>query len=80
MRGVSEAGSGGERLAQATAAGFSAQTRTGTVLLDDGTSLPFDAEAFDGSGLRTLRPGQRLRVRIADGVVVALSHVAFPLG
>jgi len=41
--------------------------RHGRVLLDDGTDLPFDADALDGTGLRLLRPGQRVRLRTEDG-------------
>jgi hypothetical protein len=52
---------------------------SGTVLLDDGTPLPFDAPAFAASGLRFLRLGQRLRVEVRDGRVVAMVHAAFPL-
>ena len=48
---------------QATAFTFDAETRTGSVLLDDGTPLPFDAAAFDAGELRLLRPGQRVRIR-----------------
>ncbi|MEV6011222.1 hypothetical protein AB0M29_30915 [Streptomyces sp. NPDC051976] len=48
---------------QATAFTFDAETRTGSVLLDDGTPLPFDAPAFDAGELRLLRPGQRVRIR-----------------
>ncbi|WP_340557598.1 hypothetical protein [Streptomyces sp. GSL17-111] len=47
---------------QATAYTFDSQTRTGSVLLDDGTPVPFDAAAFDAGGLRLLRPGQRVRI------------------
>ncbi|WP_424892898.1 hypothetical protein [Streptomyces sp. XH2] len=47
---------------QATAYTFDPQTRSGSVLLDDGTPLPFDAAAFDAGGLRLLRPGQRVRI------------------
>lgn len=47
---------------QGTVASFDASTRSGTVLLDDGTELAFDSEAFDLSGLRLLRLGQRLRI------------------
>ncbi|UNO39740.1 hypothetical protein [Streptomyces sp. MST-110588] len=50
---------------QATAYTYDAQTRTGSVLLDDGTPLPFDAAAFDAGGLRLLRPGQRVRIEVA---------------
>ena len=53
---------------QATSRSFDPATRSGTVLLDDGTELPFDAAAFDSGSLRILRPGQRLRVRLSpDG-------------
>jgi hypothetical protein len=46
---------------QATAYTFDPATRAGSVLLDDGTPLPFDAAAFDAGGLRLLRSGQRVR-------------------
>lgn len=47
---------------QATAYTYDPQTRSGSVLLDDGTPVPFDAAAFDAGGLRLLRPGQRVRI------------------
>ncbi|KUJ64610.1 2-phospho-L-lactate guanylyltransferase [Streptomyces albus subsp. albus] len=50
---------------QATAYTYDPETRTGSVLLDDGTPLPFDAAAFDAGGLRLLRPGQRVRIEVA---------------
>lgn len=49
---------------QATAYTYDAQNRTGSVLLDDGTPLSFDATAFDAGGLRLLRPGQRVRIEV----------------
>ncbi|MEV5985051.1 hypothetical protein AB0L85_08520 [Streptomyces sp. NPDC052051] len=49
---------------QATAYTYDPETRTGQVLLDDGTPLPFDAPAFDAGGLRLLRPGQRVRIEV----------------
>lgn len=49
---------------QATSYTFDAATRSGSVLLDDGTPLPFDAVAFDAGGLRLLRPGQRVRIEL----------------
>jgi cold shock CspA family protein len=53
---------------QATAYTYDAVTRSGSVLLDDGTPVPFDAEAFDAGGLRLLRPGQRVRIEVeAEG-------------
>ncbi|MFH8365365.1 hypothetical protein [Streptomyces sp. NPDC018031] len=50
---------------QATAYTYDPETRAGSVLLDDGTPLPFDAVAFDAGGLRLLRPGQRVRIEVA---------------
>ncbi|GAA1430763.1 hypothetical protein GCM10009601_48660 [Streptomyces thermospinosisporus] len=47
---------------QATAYTFDPASRSGQVLLDDGTPVPFDAPAFDAGGLRLLRPGQRVRI------------------
>ncbi|MEW2294023.1 hypothetical protein ABZ719_15155 [Streptomyces sp. NPDC006743] len=47
---------------QATAYTYDAESRSGQVLLDDGTPVPFDAGAFDAGGLRLLRPGQRVRI------------------
>ena len=51
---------------QGTVATFDEQTRSGTLLLDDGTELAFSAEAFDASGLRLLRLGQRVRIEHDD--------------
>ncbi|ONI86520.1 hypothetical protein ALI144C_11525 [Actinosynnema sp. ALI-1.44] len=64
---------------QATVATFSPSTRSGTVLLDDGTRMTFDADAFDHSGLRMLRLGQRVVMRVVDGRVTAINHIALPL-
>lgn len=52
---------------QATAYTFESETRNGSVLLDDGTPVEFDAAAFDAGGLRLLRPGQRVRIERAGG-------------
>ncbi|MBP2405385.1 hypothetical protein SNS2_4019 [Streptomyces netropsis] len=51
---------------QATAYTYDPQTRAGSVLLDDGTPVPFDAAAFDAGGLRLLRPGQRVRIEFGQ--------------
>lgn len=51
---------------QATVASWSATTRGGSVLLDDGSMLDFDHAVFDRSGLRLLRFGQRVRIRVVD--------------
>lgn len=47
---------------QATSFTYDPETRTGSVLLDDGTPVDFDAAAFDAGGLRLLRAGQRVRI------------------
>ncbi|MFI9314415.1 hypothetical protein ACIG0B_14240 [Streptomyces althioticus] len=47
---------------QATAYTYDPDSRSGQVLLDNGTPVPFDAAAFDAGGLRLLRPGQRVRL------------------
>jgi 2-phospho-L-lactate guanylyltransferase len=67
---------------QATAFTFDPETRAGSVLLDDGTPLEFDADAFDAGRLRLLRPGQRVRIRTegsdGDRRVVFLTLQTFP--
>jgi 2-phospho-L-lactate guanylyltransferase len=52
---------------QGTVARFDPQRRDGAVLLDDGTELEFPAAAFNASGLRLLRFGQRVRLETGDG-------------
>ncbi|MEU1279596.1 hypothetical protein [Streptomyces sp. NPDC005805] len=47
---------------QATSYTYDPDTRCGSVLLDDGTPVAFDADAFDAGGLRLLRSGQRVRI------------------
>ncbi|WP_031039436.1 hypothetical protein [Streptomyces sp. NRRL F-5650] len=58
---------------QATAYTYDPVSRSGQVLLDDGTAVPFDAAAFDAGGLRLLRPGQRVRIEVEgeDGAEAA---------
>lgn len=65
---------------QATVHRFDDQTRSGSVLQDDGVEVPFDARAFDASGLRLLRVGQRLTVEIEDGQVTRLFIVGVGAG
>ena len=50
---------------QATVSSFDPTTSAGAVLLDDGVELPFAAAALEGSGMRLLRPGQRVRLETA---------------
>lgn len=58
---------------------YDAQTRSGSVLLDDGTELAFDAAAFDAGGLRLLRFGQRVNIAVADERITAITLGTFPL-
>ena len=51
---------------QATAYTYDPETRCGSVLLDDGTPLPFDAAAFDAGACGCCGPGQRVRIEV-DG-------------
>jgi 2-phospho-L-lactate guanylyltransferase len=51
---------------QATVSRFDDQTGDGDVLLDDGLELPFKGDALRGTGLRLLRPGQRVRIERDD--------------
>lgn len=66
-------------IVQATVAAFSPETHCGTVLLDTGAEVPFDAAAFAHSRLRMLRLGQRVIMRMDHDHVVALTHISFPL-
>ena len=61
---------------QGTVATFDPVARSGTVLLDDGTPVAFPAAAFDASGLRLLRLGQRVRLSLdPDGSINAVTLI-----
>ncbi|WP_329094097.1 hypothetical protein OG979_07085 [Actinomadura citrea] len=64
---------------QGTVKAFDAQTRSGSVLLDDGTELSFDAEAFAAGGLRLLRFGQRVNLALDGDRVSVVTLSTFPL-
>ena len=53
-------------MAQGTIKDFEVQERTGNLLMDDGTEVAIDAVSVEGSGLRTLRIGQRVRFDLVD--------------
>lgn len=68
---------------QATVRRFDSDSHSGDVLLDDGSVRAFDAAAFDPSGLRFLRLGQRVRLReAADGTITFITLATFrdPVG
>jgi 2-phospho-L-lactate guanylyltransferase len=78
--GVHTAHEIGLGLMQGTVRSFDPATRGGTVLLDDGTELPYDAAAFDAGGLRLARIGQRVALRAdAAGRITALTLATLPL-
>lgn len=53
---------------QATVYRF-ADDSSGSVLADNGRDLPFSSAVFRASGLRHLRPGQRVSVEVgAEGI------------
>ncbi|WMX44879.1 hypothetical protein [Streptomyces roseicoloratus] len=61
---------------QATAYAYDSETRSGSVLLDDGTPVEFGAEAFEAGGLRLLRPGQRVRIETeGEGAALRITLV-----
>jgi cold shock CspA family protein len=57
---------------QASVHRFDDHSGSGSVLLDDGRELRFEGEVFDASGLRHVRPGQRVSVETSEGVVTRL--------
>ena len=63
---------------QGTVAAYDAGPRDGRVLLDDGSELAFPGSALRPEVLR-LRPGQRVRLALADGAVSGVTLVGMPL-
>ena len=51
---------------QGTIKDFEDGERTGTLLLDDGSEIAIDASSLEGSDVRTLRIGQRVKFEIED--------------
>ena len=64
---------------QGTVKEFREETRSGSVILDDGTVIPLPAAAFSASGLRKLQFGQRVRFEVVgegDARVVSSINLA----
>lgn len=57
---------------QGTVRTFDTRTHGGDVILDDGSVVTYDHVAFDASGLRFLRPGQRVRLVVGSSGAVEL--------
>jgi len=51
---------------QGTIKHFDERERTGTLLTDDRTEVAIDAGSLEGSGVLTLRIGQRVRFDLVD--------------
>ena len=51
---------------QGTIKQFEAQTRVGTLLMEDHTEVHIDPTSIEGAGIRTLRIGQRVRFELVD--------------
>jgi 2-phospho-L-lactate/phosphoenolpyruvate guanylyltransferase len=51
---------------QGTIKDFEVQERTGNLLMDDRTEVEIDAVSVEGSGLRMLRIGQRVRFDLVE--------------
>ena len=77
---VDRLGSGWIQGMQASVHTFDPEHHTGSVLLDDGRRVSFTAAAFEASGLRLVRLGQRLTVEVAGEVVVSLGIVGIGPG
>lgn len=65
-------------MTQATVHTFDPESGVGSVIGDDGVVRPFTAAAWRFGRLRTLRPGQRVRVVLDGDVVTALTLATFP--
>ena len=80
--GAGEEDGGGRKGAgtvQGTVRGYDEATRSGSVFLDNGAVLEFSAQALQGSGLRLLRAGQRVRIgRDGGGAITAITLATFP--
>jgi len=66
---------------QGTIKEFDPGTRSGLLLQDDRTEVHIDVTSLEGSGLRYLRIGQRVKYELADEagkkVARALRHITF---
>jgi 2-phospho-L-lactate/phosphoenolpyruvate guanylyltransferase len=66
---------------QGTIKDFDPTTRIGTLLQDDRSEVHIDAGSLEGSGLRYLRIGQRVKYELAEesGKKIArgLRHITF---
>jgi cold shock CspA family protein len=57
---------------QASVHRYHDESGSGSVLLDDGREIPFDGKVMDASGLRLLRPGQRVSIEMSATALTRL--------
>jgi len=51
---------------QGTIKHYDSETRSGTLLMDDAEEVHYDAGSLEGSGVRSLRIGQRVKFDLAE--------------
>lgn len=61
-------------MAQGTIKEWDEQARTGSLLMDDRSEVSIDTVSIDGSNIRTLRLGQRVRFELTDADGTALAR------
>lgn len=59
-------GSERDGMAQGTIREYDAESRTGSLLMDDRTEVHIDAVSMEGAGVIDLRLGQRVRFDLVD--------------
>lgn len=66
---------------QGTVHTYTHETGSGSVLMDNGREVEFSRDAFAVSGLRHLRPGQRVSIEVGpDGVIDRLWIIGIGAG
>jgi cold shock CspA family protein len=57
---------------QASVHKYDNDSGSGSVLLDDGREVPFEGSVLDASGLRHVRPGQRVSIEMSSSELTRL--------
>jgi cold shock CspA family protein len=57
---------------QASVHKYDYDSGSGSVLLDDGREVPFEGPVLDASGLRHVRPGQRVSIEMSATALTRL--------
>ncbi|MEO8555784.1 MAG: hypothetical protein ABI474_03850 [Actinomycetota bacterium] len=65
---------------QASVHRYDDESGSGSVLLDDGREIPFEGNILDASGLRLLRPGQRVSIQMSETALTRLWIVGIGVG